>query len=103
MRFATLLRMKKELAIKSVYEMLISFALAEISWDMFLKDKFLGTIKNKVFYEQLRLQYIFGFSKLILYNDLETYEVFIKFTKMFAKDVDISKVSDKYGKSFWYV
>ena len=90
MRFATLLKMEKELAIKSVYEMLISFALAEISWDMFIKDNCLGICDDNLCDGQLRLQYIFSFTKSILNNKMETYEVFTKFTKMFAKDVEIN-------------
>jgi hypothetical protein len=58
MRFATLLKMEKELAVKSVYEMLISFALAEISWDMFIKDNCFGNYDDNLCDGQLRMQYI---------------------------------------------
>ena len=84
MRFATLLKMEKEIAIKCVFEMVISFAFAEISWDMFIKDNFLCNYDGNLFEGQLGLQYIFRFSKLILNNKMETYEVFTKFTKMFG-------------------
>jgi hypothetical protein len=51
---------------------------------MFIKDNFLCNYDGNLFEGQLGLQYIFRFSKLILNNKMETYEVFTKFTKMFG-------------------
>jgi hypothetical protein len=84
MRFATLLKMEREIAIHSVYKMSISLALLEIVWEKYYKNKLVSntTVRNG----ELKCEFIFGFSNRVFEKELDTLKVLERFVKMFRKD-----------------
>jgi hypothetical protein len=84
LRFATLLKMQKEAAIYSVYNMAISLALSEIVWKKYYKDNLVlnTTVRNC----ELKREFIFGFSNRFFEKEIDTLKVLERFVKMFRKD-----------------
>jgi hypothetical protein len=94
LRYATVLKMEKTIACCAVIKLIMYFALAEDSLKLLCDDEIIDNSENKIFNNNLKYQYIFSLSKLALYKDIETHEVYQRFTKMFAKDVELFKLHE---------
>ncbi len=93
LRFATLLKMEKTKACDAIFKLIMYFASADFSLKLLNNDVIMNNMESEVVNNNFKNQYIFSLSKLALYKDIETLEVYLRFTKMFAKDVELVKLS----------
>lgn len=93
-RYATVLKMEKMISCCAVLKLIMYFSLAEISLKLFSNNIIINNLESDVLDNNLKNQYIFSLSKLALYKDIETHEVYLRFTKMFAKDVELFKLNE---------
>jgi hypothetical protein len=94
LRFATVLKMEKIMACCSTLKLIMYFSLAEFNMNSVCIDTINSNLENKVLNNNLKYQYIFSLSKSALYKDIETLEVYLRFTKMFANDVELFKLNE---------
>jgi hypothetical protein len=90
LRYATLLKMDKSAAIKSVSNLSIAYALGELCWKKHFEDKCEVDTSIDDNNKKLKKEFVFGLAKLNLVDDENTTKVLYRFLKMFEKDVDIS-------------
>jgi len=93
LRFATLLKMEKKLAHLSVFKLLMYLYIAELSLKSFGDSTIINNSEKEIINTSLENQYIFSLSKLALFKDIETLEVYHRFTKMFAKDDELFNIA----------
>jgi hypothetical protein len=95
LRFATVLKMEKKISCCAALKLIMYLSLAEFSLKLLSSDIIINNLESDVLDNNLKNQYIFSLSKLALYKDIETLEVYQRFTKMFAKDVELFKLKEK--------
>ena len=83
-RFATLLKIEKKVAIKSVSEMIIYLGLEEINWELCFKANAIHNSKNEIINNQFRLKKMDNLRMSELFKDSVNSKVFNRFVKMFA-------------------